>query len=250
MVLIPLSKLRFFKDFEPHGILHIGAHQGEEARAYKHFTSAPIIWIEAQQDLALKLSHEVSLPDSVLNKTVSDQDGQVIELMITNNSQSTSVLSLGTHKYDYPDVEVVRIERVETSRVDSIFKDKILPNFVNIDIQGAEMQALKGFGARMSEVDVLYIEVNYKAVYKEGALVREIDQYLKKFGLKRVLTFWVLTKGWGDAIYVNKRISGSRILFWAKEAPNFVLEYTSQTIQIAINKIKTMSRTQNRKETN
>ena len=46
-------------------------------------------------------------------------------------------------------------------------------NFLNIDIQGAELLALKGMGSLISYFDYIYLEVNKAHVYKKCALVNE-----------------------------------------------------------------------------
>ena len=54
-------------------------------------------------------------------------------------------------------------------------------NFLNFDIQGAELKALKSMEEYLPKVDYLYTEVNSDYVYKECALISELDNYLKKF---------------------------------------------------------------------
>jgi hypothetical protein len=55
----------------------------------------------------------------------------------------------------------------------------------------------------MSKVDYVYTEVNSDYVYKDCALVTELDEYLLKFGLKRVETQWCGNYRWGDAFYIK-----------------------------------------------
>jgi hypothetical protein len=54
----------------------------------------------------------------------------------------------------------------------------------------------------LPKVDYLYTEVNSDFVYKGCALISELDDYLKQFGLTRVETRWTECK-WGDAFYVR-----------------------------------------------
>jgi hypothetical protein len=77
-------------------------------------------------------------------------------------------------------------------------------NFLNFDIQGAELKALKGMESYLDKVDYLYTEVNSDYVYKECALIGELDEYLLKFGLHRVETKWCGEFRWGDAFYIRK----------------------------------------------
>ena len=75
---------------------------------------------------------------------------------------------------------------------------------MNLDIQGAELKALKGMEEYLNSVDYIYSEVNSDYVYKNCALVKEIDEYLLKFGLHRVETKWYGDCKWGDAFYIRK----------------------------------------------
>jgi hypothetical protein len=76
-------------------------------------------------------------------------------------------------------------------------------NFLNLDIQGVELKALKGMSDYLSSVQYIYTEVNSDYVYKDCAIVDEIDEYLKPFGFQRVETIWQGECRWGDAFYVN-----------------------------------------------
>ena len=114
------------------------------------------------------------------------------------------MLDFGLHSHYHPDVHYV----TEFDGITSLLKD-ILPkydiqyNFLNFDIQGAELKALKGMEEYLNNVDYLYAEVNSDYVYKGCALVGELDEYLLKFGLHRVETKWTGCK-WGDAFYIRK----------------------------------------------
>lgn len=179
----------------------------EELSAYEELGWGKIYWVEAQVDLAenLKLRLE-NTSHEVIHAAIWDVDNLELKLNITNNSQSTSLLELGTHKSDYPEITVSRIEVVNTRRVDSIFSDSTVPDFINIDIQGAEIQALKSFGELLGKVKYIYSEVNKKEVYVGCAKISEIDRYLGEYGFARVITKWVPFKGWGDAYYCNTKL--------------------------------------------
>jgi hypothetical protein len=47
------------------------------------------------------------------------------------------------------------------------------------------------------------LEVNEKQLYKNCALVEEIDEFLLQINFKRVFTE-MTTHGWGDAIYITQ----------------------------------------------
>ena len=57
----------------------------------------------------------------------------------------------------------------------------------------------------LNNVDYFYTEVNSDYVYKDCALVNELDDYLKQFGLVRIETKWTDFK-WGDAFYIKQNL--------------------------------------------
>ena len=75
-------------------------------------------------------------------------------------------------------------------------------NFLNIDIQGAEYLALKGFEENLKYIDYLYLEVNQKELYKNCILLPELDKYLLDKGFKRV-ELDMTRYGWGDGFYMR-----------------------------------------------
>ena len=89
-----------------------------------------------------------------------------------------------------------------------MYKEEKLPNnfanFLSIDIQGAELLALKGMGDLLKYFDYLY-KINKDYVYKNCCLVNEIDDYLKNFNFERVETKWT-NQNWGDGFYIKKNV--------------------------------------------
>ena len=81
---------------------------------------------------------------------------------------------------------------------------------MNLDIQGYELQALKGMSCQLHFIKVVYCEVNFQEVYKNNTMVYEVDQFLSQYGFKRVATS-KCKEGWGDAIYVKKHKNFYRI---------------------------------------
>lgn len=185
----------------------------EELSAYEDLGWGKVFWIEAQKELAENLKRLLQKSrHEVIHAAIWDVDNIELKLNITNNSQSTSLLELGTHKSDYPEITVSRVEVVRTKRVDSIFTSETVPDFINLDIQGAEIQALKSFGELLHDVKYIYCEVNKKEVYVGCANIGEIDSYLSQYGFSRIITKWVPFKGWGDAYYCNTKLTKNSLI--------------------------------------
>lgn len=183
------------------GILHVGAHECEELIDYKKCGIKNIHWIEANEDLVKKLSN---VPN-VYCATIGDEDGREVIFNVTNNYQSSSILELEKHKEFYPHITVIESRKHTTRTLKSIYNDKQLSdlNFWNLDIQGAELMALKGAGTLLEKVDAIYTEVNTADLYSGCCKIQEIDAYLSKFGFKRIDCV-MTSQQWGDALYVKQ----------------------------------------------
>lgn len=195
------------------GVLHIGAHTGQEAEAYSANGIENVIWIEANPELFKKLlEHVAGIAGTVcINACISDTDGEKKVFHISSNEgQSSSFLELGTHAVVHPDVTYVKDIECTTKRIMSIFYENGLNiddfTFLNIDLQGAELFALKGMGGLLDRVQYAYLEVNKAELYKDCALVEEIDEYMAVFNFIRVETLWAGNTNWGDAFYVKKNL--------------------------------------------
>jgi hypothetical protein len=72
-----------------------------------------------------------------------------------------------------------------------------------MDVQGFELEVLKGGKQTLDQVDYVYTEVNRDEVYEDNVYIEELDVFLSDFS--RVETEWT-GETWGDALYIRKRI--------------------------------------------
>ena len=186
------------------GILHVGAHECEEINDYcAYIAPNKILWIEALED-KVKLCKS-RYPNTFIENAVVSDKVEIVKFNRSNNGQSSSILELGLHKQFHPHVWYTNSYEVETKMLkDIITKYNIEYNFLNLDIQGAELKALKGMEEYLPNVDYIYTEVNSDYVYENCCIITELDSYLEKFGLFRVETKWCENYRWGDAFYIRK----------------------------------------------
>lgn len=187
------------------GVLHLGANTGEEAPIYKELGIMKQIWFEANEEIFLKLKSNISdNPDAVaFNFAVGDENKEAVLHVSNNGSQSSSVLELGLHKEEHPDVKYVSDMNVQMVRLDSFDLDLSNVDLLNVDVQGFELNVLRGMGDLLHQFKALYLEVNKKELYENCALIEDIDFYVSSFGFQRVETYWAPNKSWGDALYIK-----------------------------------------------
>lgn len=215
-MLIPLSDLVKKYSIKLSGVLHVGAHEGEENSAYisNGATQHSIYWVEANPSLCESLSKH--LPN-VIQAAVSDKVENVT-FHVTNNYQSSSILELEEHRNEHPHIHVIETLELETKTLDSVVEANcIYANFLNMDIQGAELKCLQGFEKHINMIDYVYTEVNTKYLYKGCALLDELDEWLSVRGFDRKETS-ITQHGWGDALYIRRTIMfdiGANIGNWS-----------------------------------
>jgi FkbM family methyltransferase len=192
-----------YPNYKPiYGILHVGAHKMEEAPYYHALgiDDERILWVEGNKDL---IPHNAK---NVLSAIIGDSDNKTVSFMITNNMQSSSILNLKTHLIEHPWVHEISRRTVQTITLNTLLKNHQIPyahfDFINLDIQGAELMALKGATELLPHIRSIYTEVNEKELYEGCAMIWEIDAYLKEWGFTRVYTE-MTPHGWGDAFYIK-----------------------------------------------
>jgi FkbM family methyltransferase len=197
------SLLKYMEHCPIKQILHIGAHECEERGSYNKIgvKDSNIIWVDANEELVNKMLKDKDV--RITHAIVSDKDNEDCEFILTNNVQSSSLLELDTHLQHAPYVTESKRIKGKTITIDTLLKD--IPNdinFVNMDIQGAELKALKGMTQLLNTCQYLYLEVNNEDLYKGCARIQEIDHFVGHFGFERVETSWT-PANWGDAFYMK-----------------------------------------------
>lgn len=209
-MLIPFNTLVDKFRIEVDGILHVGAHLGEEAQAYFDLGVRNVVWVEGNPDLISPLTTHIEQfqGQRVVQGLCSEFQGDEVIFHVTRDPEGTamssSLLELEVHKIHAPWVKEVEQKKLRTTTIDDLcFANEVRDcNFINLDIQGAELLALKGAENFLQTCLYIYTEVNTNYLYKNCVLLPELDSWLGDRGFSRVET--VMTKAeWGDAFYVR-----------------------------------------------
>lgn len=204
-MLIPFSDLIYKYRLDIRGVIHVGAHEGQEVADYKRFDIHDIVLIEPAKSQLAKLISKFGGQEGIKIFNVACGAEECEAELFTetrNNGQSNSLLKPGTHLKHYPLIKFNGKEKVKVVPLKTLDIDFTLYNLLNLDCQGYELSVLKG--ADLTHIDAIYTEVNREEVYKGAAMVEELDEFLTDF--KRVKTVW-MREGWGDALMVRRNIS-------------------------------------------
>lgn len=190
------------------GLLHIGGHYGGELQKYKSHNIDNIVLFEPLSSNFSVLSEAVkNIGGNIIAHQVAlGNDNRKVTMNISSNeAQSSSILTPKVHLTAHPEVSFSGTEEVEMKKLDDYdYKDY---NMIVVDVQGYELEVLKGASQTLHNIDYIYCEVNRDEVYEGNARVEEIDDFLSTYGFKRVETQWYYTEVWGDALYMKEKKS-------------------------------------------
>jgi FkbM family methyltransferase len=177
------------------GILHLGAHCGQERNHYQEL-GKQVLWVEANPEIFKILVENIrSFPEqSALCGLLSDHDGGEQTFYISNNSDgvSSSIYHFGEYAEGknslWPELMLKMVSSITlpTVRLDTLLesnaKDVKDNDFWILDLQGSELLALAGAVKSLPFCNCLLTEVSSKEIYLGGPTFRELSHFLEGAG--------------------------------------------------------------------
>ena len=204
-MIISLDKIVNEYKVDIKGILHIGAHCGQEYPSYEKHGIKNMIFFEPVDSSYKALLKALPKKENIktFNLALGNEVGlKEMNIETANRGMSSSLLKPGTHLTLYPNIKFEGVETVRIDRLDNINFDRDLYNMINIDVQGYELEVFKGAENTLDFIDIIYTEINLEQVYEGCCQVEDLDNFLSPFGFVRVLTE-APNKTWGDALYLK-----------------------------------------------
>lgn len=187
------------------GIIHIGAHYGEEIYEYLKNGIQDIVLFEPLSNNFNILENNLkNLNANIQGYQVAlgSKKGKATMFLSDNEAQSSSILKPKIHLTHHPNVKFEGTEEVEVEVLDDYNITNC--NFINIDVQGYELEVFKGSTKTLNSIDYIYCEVNRGEMYEGNVMIDELDEFLSSYGFTRVETFWPEEWfQWGDALYIK-----------------------------------------------
>lgn len=199
-------------NISPKAVIHAGAHDLIESDIYKLY-DAKVYAIECNpfvyQDLLIRIN-DVKNQVPIYACLWSEPNKKLTFNFYRNKKDGAGGLFEPEKMFDYIKDCPLLEEKLElvTTTMDLVI-DKQIPDyknvdFLNVDLQGAELEFFKGANKLLNSRSLKYIwcEVSWDRVYKDAPLLRDIDNYLLKFGFQRV----GIRQDWeihGDALYTR-----------------------------------------------
>jgi FkbM family methyltransferase len=164
--------------FKPSVVYDIGAHTGVWTSDCKQvFPDAKYYQFEANAD---QLPH---LNDNPTICLLGNEDDKLVTYY-KDTSYTATGNSIFREKTIFFDDGVCKTETHSMKRLDTIVHEKEypLPDFIKIDVQGAELLVLEGAPACMRNADVILLEVSITSLNEGSPLIHEVLSFMADRG--------------------------------------------------------------------
>jgi FkbM family methyltransferase len=211
-----IEDVRFILGGSAARVVDVGCHFGDTTRRYlDSFPGCKVFAFEAEAaNFALAKAALAPYGDRVVlsNTAVSDKTGE-IEFHVNSHDGTHSVFPIGEQRYWGGHAVTLGRRKVASVRLDDVLPRTMdgQIDLLHMDIQGGELQALKGATQLLSErrIRLVYAEVSFFPLYEGQPLFWEIGKFLSEHGF-RLYSFYdryyhvnnPRTLSWADALFI------------------------------------------------
>lgn len=216
-------------------ILEIGARDCRETLAFaEQFPSASIVAFECNPDMLPACRAAVAGRGNIrlIEKAVAEHPGRLAFYPVdpaVNAGASSLYQASGSYALEhYPQRKI----EVEAVTLQAFLEAEAIPriDLLWMDIQGAELAALKGLGARIADVALIHAEVEFEEIYTGQPLFPEVRAFLESQGF-RFLGFTIYARHSADAVFANRRSFGGFTVWRALAASPLLIRKRLQYLR-------------------
>lgn len=182
------------------GILHIGAHLGQEADFYSQLRK-PVIWIEALPHLyeELKINIAKYPNQKAICALLGEENNESVKFHVANNEGASSSI------YE-PNLDLLPPFKMQSSvdlpmnRLDRLFKSSIMSQYDHwvVDVQGAELSVISGAGNLIDFCNSIVVEGKEDSYYLGGTKYSQLESRLESLGF---MPLWDIEENVEDNIF-------------------------------------------------
>jgi len=213
----PFADIRKFASTRSPVIVDGGANEGNvTATLLRAFERPTIHAFEPNPDVVMTLTERYQSTSEVhVHEQALGPEPRTVPFHVTTDPVSSSVRSPTETKREYRD-EAATIER--TIEIEQVRLDEVLsspPDVLKLDLQGYELDALRGATEFLDDIPLVFMEVEFLRAYEEQALFADVDDFMRErgfqlFNLYELKTLQDGQLGWGDALYLNRNHASIR----------------------------------------
>ena len=213
------SEFTYFKKYKVplRGVIHVGAHRGEEVHQYEELGAKKIIWVEPNPDVFKEMEillndASASTESSAFEYAASNVDHETVDFNLyygpdaghlVGNKGCSSLLKAKGRFEDWYQKTI----KVETITIDTLVEENDFDyadyDLLNLDVQGAEMLALEGATKTLNNVNYISTEATWdNPDYIGNVMYDELKAFLESKGFKEEE---IINHGenWGDVLFVR-----------------------------------------------
>lgn len=166
-------------------LIDIGANKGQFSLAYRYMNDEAMIL--AFEPLSSASARYLSIfghdKNAILHKIALSTKKAQAEFFVTDRQDSSSLFRPGEGELQAFGVRGEKTIEVPVDRLDSVvdFEKLAHPIAMKIDVQGAELEVLKGCDV-LDQIDFIYVELSFVSLYDGQPLYYEVADYLHHNG--------------------------------------------------------------------
>ena len=216
------SRFNYFADnnIQLTGVIHVGAHRGEEVNEYEDLGAKQVIWVEANPDVFKEMEVNLtragaSVESIAFQYAASNVDHETVDFyryygpdagyLIGNKGCSSLLKTSGIWESWYKDTIKVETITLDTLIAENDYKHQDF-QLLNMDVQGAELMVLQGSNKLLESVQYITTEATWKnAEYIDNVMYDDLKCFLESKGFieTEILPH---TENWGDVLFIRKKV--------------------------------------------
>jgi FkbM family methyltransferase len=185
----PLLK-KIISDYHIQTVIDVGANEGQYAlqllnSGYRGnlFSFEPI----SAPFNVLKARSKGKAKWEAVHAAIGKEDG-TLTINVTENIVSSSLYPVGENSISVePTTRTVRQEDVKVTTIDTFFSGELRLKgevLLKLDVQGFELEALKGALKNLKNIKIIQIELSFVPLYEGAPLFVEVVSFLEKEGFE------------------------------------------------------------------
>jgi FkbM family methyltransferase len=195
-------------------IIDGGANDGSTTHLFLQQYRSPVIHaFEPIPELVDLLKQTfVSYRNVAIHGAAIGAEAKTVRFNVVNNLVSSSVLapSALNREIHGKEMDIRRVVEVEQVRLEDAMQERQEIDLLKLDLQGYELEALKGCGRLVERIKVITTEIEFVALYDGQPLFGDIDVFLRSWGFSLLNLYELYTHPdgqltAGDAVYLNNR---------------------------------------------
>lgn len=180
--------MRFLDQFGANYLLDVGANEGQYAASFRDLGfKGNIISFEPLDGPYSVLEKRAAMDDKwkVEKLAVGNDDGEVI-IHVAGNSESSSILPmLSLHENAYPPSAYKADQKTKLAKIDTVCSQLLSESnriAMKLDVQGFELQALKGAAELLKNVYIIDVELSLDLLYEGQSNYLDVIGFLEAEG--------------------------------------------------------------------